>query len=139
MQRYDPSHVPSVFTSADLDEMGSETIPAIPFDTSPLAIPDVLRRQSTIQSLPFTVSTEGLEWQKVRCSDLLKPVAAALNLRATSVNDSSKQRPSTYHSISPTSSTKIESSRWRWQPRTRACVGCSSVTVEHARADARLL
>jgi hypothetical protein len=67
IRKYDPSHVPSVISTAKLlEETGSETIPAIPFDTSPLAIPDVLRRQSTIQSLPYTVSTEEIEWQKVR-------------------------------------------------------------------------
>lgn len=58
--------MPSVFAASDLEELGFETIPAIPFDVSPLAIPEVVRRQPTVQSLPFTVETEDLEWQKVR-------------------------------------------------------------------------
>lgn len=73
VRRYDPSHVPNVFSSADLEEMGSETISAIPFDTSPLSIPDVLRRQSSIQSLPFTVSTDSLEWQKLEATPIYLP------------------------------------------------------------------
>lgn len=66
VRKWDPQHVPDVFSAADLEEMGCETIPALPFDMSPLAIPEVLKRQSNIQSLPYTVSTDTIEWEKVR-------------------------------------------------------------------------